>query len=186
MSKSLQTKLNISEAFKTLATKTSIKKISIQDISKKCGINRQTFYYHFQDIYDLIYFILQENTLYQLEEEIRYDDWRQALVELFSFIENNKTLCLNIYEFLGYQRLLAYYEEKVKAIIMNMIKEEAKEGKITEEQISDIASFYASGIMDKVIGWIKSDLKEEPVHLANRLNLLITTGIKSAVEAFIQ
>lgn len=29
-------------------------KITIQDIANKCGINRNTFYYHFDDIYSLI------------------------------------------------------------------------------------------------------------------------------------
>lgn len=44
----------IAFAFKELLLKKSIDKITINDITEKCGINRQTFYYHFHDIYELI------------------------------------------------------------------------------------------------------------------------------------
>ena len=48
------TKFAIAFAFKELLLEKSIDKITINDITEKCGINRQTFYYHFHDIYELI------------------------------------------------------------------------------------------------------------------------------------
>ena len=47
------TKFAIAFAFKELLLEKSIDKITINDITEKCGINRQTFYYHFHDIYEL-------------------------------------------------------------------------------------------------------------------------------------
>ena len=32
----------------------SFEKITVKDIVEDCGVNRQTFYYHFQDIYELL------------------------------------------------------------------------------------------------------------------------------------
>lgn len=37
-----------------LLLKKPLNKITINDIAEDCGINRMTFYYHFQDIYDLV------------------------------------------------------------------------------------------------------------------------------------
>ena len=31
-----------------------LNKITINDITEDCGVNRMTFYYHFKDIYDLV------------------------------------------------------------------------------------------------------------------------------------
>ena len=61
-----------------LLTKKRTKKLTVKDIVEECGITRQTFYYHFQDI---IYYMMEqgskellENCLAQptLEDKIRY------------------------------------------------------------------------------------------------------------------
>lgn len=45
------TKKAIFESFLALASKKPLEKITVRDIVDHCGINRNTFYYHFQDIY---------------------------------------------------------------------------------------------------------------------------------------
>ncbi len=53
----LTTKKAIAYTFKDLLKEKPFNKITINDIANKCDINRQTFYYHFQDIRDLIEWI---------------------------------------------------------------------------------------------------------------------------------
>ena len=48
------TKDAIAKALTDLLQERPIEKITIKDITDRCGINRQTFYYHFSDIYDLM------------------------------------------------------------------------------------------------------------------------------------
>lgn len=50
----IQTKRAIAESFKKLLSKRGLKKITVRDIVEDCGVNRQTFYYHFHDVYDLM------------------------------------------------------------------------------------------------------------------------------------
>ena len=47
------TKRAIEASLKHLLLKKPLDKITINDIAEDCGISRMTFYYHFQDIYDL-------------------------------------------------------------------------------------------------------------------------------------
>ena len=47
------TKWAMAMALKCIMTQKPLSKITIADITEACGINRMTFYYHFQDIYDL-------------------------------------------------------------------------------------------------------------------------------------
>lgn len=48
------TKRALEQSLKNLLLKKPLNKITINDITEDCGINRMTFYYHFQDIYDLV------------------------------------------------------------------------------------------------------------------------------------
>ena len=54
------TKWAMAMALKHIMTQKPLSKITITDITEACGINRMTFYYHFQDIFDLIDWICQE------------------------------------------------------------------------------------------------------------------------------
>ena len=49
-----RTKEMLAESLMKLLARRTLDKITIQDIVDDCGYNRQTFYYHFHDIYDLI------------------------------------------------------------------------------------------------------------------------------------
>ena len=55
------TKQALSETFKTLLEVRTIDKITVKDIVSKCGVNRQTFYYHFRDIYELMEWTLEND-----------------------------------------------------------------------------------------------------------------------------
>ena len=50
MSDSLITKRALAKTLKELCQYRNFEKISINDLTNKCGLNRQTFYYHFQDL----------------------------------------------------------------------------------------------------------------------------------------
>ena len=48
------TKRALSASLKSLLLEKPIDKVSVLDITNRCGVKRQTFYYHFQDIADLV------------------------------------------------------------------------------------------------------------------------------------
>ena len=55
------TKRALEQSLKNLLLKKPLNKITINDIAEDCGINRMTFYYHFQDIYDLVEWVCLED-----------------------------------------------------------------------------------------------------------------------------
>ena len=56
------TKQAIKAAFLELLDEKPLNKISVRDIVERCGINRNSFYYHFQDIPSLLGEIIVERT----------------------------------------------------------------------------------------------------------------------------
>lgn len=68
MSDALITKRAIATGLKELVDEKPFNKISIRDITEKCGLNRQTFYYHFQDKYELVNWIYYQEGFAPLME----------------------------------------------------------------------------------------------------------------------
>ena len=56
------TKRALEASLKKMLLKKPVTKITINDITEDCGVNRATFYYHFKDIYDLIEWSCEEDS----------------------------------------------------------------------------------------------------------------------------
>ena len=59
----LVTKRAIVSVFRTMIRTTPFNKITIGDLTKNTGLNRQTFYYHFRDLYDMLLFMVEDDIL---------------------------------------------------------------------------------------------------------------------------
>ena len=62
-----QTRQAMANALKELMAQKPIDKITIRDITDLCDMRRQNFYYHFQDIYDLMHWMFQQEAVSLLE-----------------------------------------------------------------------------------------------------------------------
>lgn len=79
------TKQAIAESLKHHLLRKPITKITINDITEDCGISRMTFYYHFNDIYDLVEWVCTEEARAALSDDRTAETWQmgfQSLLEL--------------------------------------------------------------------------------------------------------
>lgn len=96
MSDSLITKKAIAQCLKNLAAEKSFLKISIGDITAACGLNRQTFYYHFQDKYELLDWIYYEECFVPILDGITFDNWHLRIKQLLDTLKKEKVFYSNV------------------------------------------------------------------------------------------
>ena len=84
MAKHEKTKQAIAAGFKSLMNEKAFDKITVSDITSRCGLNRQTFYYHFQDKYDLFTWILQKEALISPKISLNIYNWSEAIYRTLS------------------------------------------------------------------------------------------------------
>src|SRR3954452_15522058 len=86
----LRTRKLIMDAFIELSEKKEFKEITVKDITTEAMINRATFYYHVQDIYDLLEKVLSEVLLINLNSDIYPESVlsEETFVRIFKAITN--------------------------------------------------------------------------------------------------
>ena len=91
------TKVAIKESIIRLLNRKPLNKITVKEIVDDCGINRNTFYYHYADIRALLeeIFIEQSN---QLLRTVEGKSVYECLTTAISFALENKTAMLHIYD----------------------------------------------------------------------------------------
>lgn len=72
-------KREITETLLRLLEKKSLEKITVKELVTLCGISRQTFYYHFEDVLDVVDWWTRQGAQHLMEESLRTDDPCKAL-----------------------------------------------------------------------------------------------------------
>lgn len=69
----------IGETFVKMVARKGIDKITVKALIEECHISRQTFYYHFQDIMDVLEWCVRQETNALVKESLKAEDLQTAL-----------------------------------------------------------------------------------------------------------
>ena len=114
------TKRKLATALKELLQEKPLKKITIQDIVERGHMTRQSFYYHFQDIYEVLELICQ----YELLERITYKEeepFSHWLAHLFELVDENRWFYRKILLEMDWNRLSAKLRPPVERQIERLL-----------------------------------------------------------------
>lgn len=88
----LDMKAAIAESFNTLVRQHGIDKVTVKSVIEDCGISRQTFYYHFQDIMDVVEWCANQAAQRMVERSLAASSAQEALSELIRSTADNYAL----------------------------------------------------------------------------------------------
>lgn len=178
------TKRAMSAALKNLLKEKKLNKITVQDIADECGINRQTFYYHFQDIYDLVEWTCIKDTEKVLKENRTYDTWQEGFLSVFDLAKKDKTFIDNIYRSVSLEMLEQYLYRLVYPLLKNVVDEKANGQTVREENKKYIADFYKYAFVGVLLEWIRNDMAESPGQIVDRVSRIVGGAIETAFANF--
>ncbi len=157
----------------------TVDKITVKDLTESCGISRNTFYYHFHDIYDVLtkYFVEQTEAILKAHEE--EESWESNFVDELRFLYVNKTAIDHIYKSVDRETLDRFLDTVVFDFVRGIVAEETRNDNYSDRAISLAADFYKNALLGAVLGWIEDDMKESPEELAHLYNSVFDGTIDS-------
>ena len=186
MSDSLITKNAIAKSIKELMKKKNLQKISVADIVQNCGINRQTFYYHFKDKYDLINWIFYSEVVVSVTGQKRYGDWSEAMLNVLNVMKEEQEFYTGALNLTGQNAFQNYFFEVTKALVREIIDTLAEGRNMEEKDKNFIAEFYTYGLVGTVMEWARGGMKEPPRELVGRLKYFIDDSKRFAAARYLR
>ena len=162
------TKYALENSLKKLLLQKPLNKITINDITEDCGINRMTFYYHFKDIYDLVEWACLEDAQRALDGKKSYKTWQQGFVQIFQAVLENKPFIMNVYRCVSREQVERYLTPLTDNLLMGVVNELSADMVVREEDKAFISQVYSYAFVGLMLDWIKGEMKQEPEALVNR------------------
>ncbi len=164
------TKLAIMESFVKLSKEMPIEKITVTKITEKCGINRNTFYYYYQDVYALLEEIIdiKMQKLFVLDEENIEDSWKASLRLIGQYAVKNEEFIKYLYQSMGRDA----FGDKLTSIAEEPIYNSLKvygDGIADEEDLKAVTYGFAKAFSETAVDWIRGRLKPSPVQIMENI-----------------
>jgi len=173
-------KAKIADTMYQLLHKKSIDKITVKEVAEMSGISRPTFYYHFQDIYNVLEWMIKHKVDLLLQQSIATDDQEKAIRLFVKFCVEDRQIINRLLQSHQRELIEKTLEEGIEQYFIGMLMQKnignhlsIEEGKLAVE----FCSFGITGICMKHCN--DKDLDEEG--LVRKL-LVLTNGLEGKVR----
>lgn len=181
---SLRTKQALADSLKKLMNQKPFSKITISELIKDCDVNRKTFYYHFEDIYGLLKWILEQETFEVLNQFDLLVDFQDAFEYVINYVAQNSFFLNCIYDSIGRDEMKRFLYHDFVGVVGMIIEDAEKQTnvKISEEYRSFLIELYTEGIAGMMINLFQHPKQYDKDKMIEYLAVVINTSIPAAVS----
>ena len=148
------TKRTMAAALKDLMEIKPLQDITVLEITESCRYHRQTFYYHFTDIKDLLRWTFEEEAEAFISEHPLSEDLEDIFRTIFLFLSKNQKFCSAAYQTLGRDALIDYFTEDTHKIIYSAVTSQAGDAAITGDDAEFITAVLSSVLLTHAENWV--------------------------------
>lgn len=154
-----QTRTAIQQAFLQLARENPADKITVTDIVTRAGINRNSFYYYFEDLPGMIEITVQE--LFELTIlQNRPQTFQECVDALADIMSQNRSACMHLFRSRSRIDLQLYYHRVCGFVVRTFLESVEYLGKFhTPEQKEAIAQYYKCLLLGLMTEWMAGGMR---------------------------
>lgn len=178
------TKNLIKEEFLKLLEEKNFNSITISMLSEKCDINRNTFYYHYEDVYSLVKEILTDE-IKKVDQTFNSTfSWEKSLLIACSFLLENKKAAQNLFKSIDKADTDAYLYKICESVMSKYVENECitKNIKASEDDKALVTDFYRAALVGLLDKWILDGMEKSPDKFIYRLGDLFDGNIERSLR----
>lgn len=175
-----RTKKAIMDVFWQLLEEKPYSKITVQSIVDRCQINRNTFYYHFQDIPTLVEDSIQEWTESVINKNCQFGSPANCIIPVTQELVTRKMAFIHLYHSANKEALMRYLNEISQHIVQFYIDNATKGVAVPAEDRLVLTWGYKCVIVGVIIDWLDHGASYDlPVSCERILSLFAGAGEKA-------
>ena len=177
-----RTKEMLAESLMKLLARRTLDKITIQDIVDDCGYNRQTFYYHFHDIYDLIDWIFAAQTQELIEKCRACGSLDVGVEAVIAYMRENRRLILNVLRSVNGEKLLDNLYGSAQSIVLSALENHPGVQELSMDYRELVAEGFKYALAGLLIDWMRAGIPEDRVNKVRTMKAVYIGALEYALD----
>lgn len=157
MTKQSTSKEKICAAFRHLCNTVSFNKITVSLITREAGVHRNTFYYYFHDIPDLLGAITEQDLSEIISGRVHYQSLVDCIRPFEAYASAHSRAILNIWHSSQREALEDAIDRLCAWIIQTFMDEKGRA--LQEKEKEAVSRYYISLLFGVMMEWLRRDLK---------------------------
>jgi len=176
------TRKAIINAFLNLLEKRPFEKITVRDIVVECGITRNTFYYHFEDVYAVLKELLAEHTMQEAENGTQEDCLVNCFLQAMRFVLQHKRAAYHICCSSRKDELLRCLNSEAETVIDRFVERASAGSNALEEDKARLVLFYRCALIGILGEWVEGGMRQDLTYEITRLGTLLEGTAQTALR----
>ena len=176
------TKDAIKKSFMKLLNAKPVNKITVKEIVEDCGINRNSFYYHYDDIPSLVEEILNAQADAMVQISSKDTNIYDCILTAMDFALENKAAMMHLYNSASKDLFERYLNRVASYTVTEYFDVYFSDEQIDDDDKQSIIMYYKSLLVGFVIEWLSSGMKYDLKNQVKRLCQLFEGTTEIAVS----
>ena len=155
------TRKAIKDSFMKLLNQKPLNQITVKDIVEDCGINRNSFYYHFEDMPSLLEELIREEAERIIKDYPTIDSIEECLSVAVQFALDNKKAAYHIYNSVNNPMYVQHFLNICEYVVTTYINTAFKDTPVKDEDKKIIIRFYKCECFGQIIDWLNGGMKDD-------------------------
>ena len=177
-----RTKYGLDGALRQLLERKPLDQIRVRELTELCAIRRQSFYYHFPDVYALFHWSLQQERARVVARQTDFLTWQQALRDLLEYTAENRSYYRAILE----NRGRSYLREVLDAPLSQLLEttQGYYQSRCGAARVAETEKLqrecWETILLTMIESWVQQELKQSPEDMITLLETAIRQGAMGA------
>lgn len=172
----------IAETLLEMLKKKRLEKITVKELVDACGISRQTFYYHFKDVLEVVEWWSQETYKRVVSASLKAGDAREALGIFLNFGIQYREVIQSLLESRWRTQMEMLMVNTVSAYLKDMLEHTFPNVSISAADLEAFLHFYAYGIAGLLFEYSVKGISDQEVMADQMYRLLFRDALRDIVN----
>ena len=158
-------------------------KITVSELIRNCNVNRKTFYYHFEDIYGLLKWMLEQEAVEVVKQFDLLNNYEDAFLFVIDYVEQNSFFLNCIYDSVSRDELKRFFYHDFIGIMETLIRNmEQKQALVLDNDFRRfLCSIYTEGLVGIIVDLFQHPDLYDKEKLTSYLSVMISSSIPAVL-----
>lgn len=158
-----------------------IDKITVKDICELCEINRNTFYYYYRDIYQVLEELIKLETEKSLNEKQEYKNFYEEYLQKYHLVLEYKKAVYHLYHSKNRDMISKYFCDVTEDFVEKYVRKEVKGTNLAEDDIKFVTRFYSNSMIGNILRWLQNGMQDSQEESIYRMSVSYQATIKALI-----